>query len=113
LVELLTEISSGRSCTPFQIALAYLISQGQVVAIPGAKSITPRESNAAASEIVLPAGELLALRRAADLVQISRSRASAQLVTGLLRRRQPEPSQSLGEEPTVTDPSVAVAPARP
>jgi aryl-alcohol dehydrogenase-like predicted oxidoreductase len=87
LLETLQEIASGRSVTPSQIALAYLIAQPRVIVIPGAKSVAQLEANVAAADIDLSPEELLALRRAADLFQLSRSRAATQLAGGLLRRR--------------------------
>jgi aryl-alcohol dehydrogenase-like predicted oxidoreductase len=86
LLETLLEIAAGRSVTPSQISLAYLIAQPQVIVIPGAKSVAQLEANVAAAEIELNAEELLALRRAADLYQLSRRRAAIQLAGGLLRR---------------------------
>ncbi len=78
VVEVLREVAAGRGMTPAQIALAYLISQPQVVVIPGAKSLAQLEANVAAADIRLGDDELLALRGAADLFQISRLRALRQ-----------------------------------
>ena len=80
VVETLREIAAGRQATPSQVALAYLISSPRVVVIPGAKSIAQLEANVAAADIQLGADELLALRRAADLFQLSWIRAGGQLL---------------------------------
>ena len=86
LVALLREIGAVKSATPSQIALAYLIAQPQVIAIPGANSIAQLEANVAAADIELSADELLAIRRAADLVQFSKARATGQLMRQFARR---------------------------
>ncbi|MHB8332254.1 MAG: aldo/keto reductase [Candidatus Dormibacteria bacterium] len=80
LVRLLREIGESRGATPAQVALAYLIAQPQVIAIPGANSIAQLEANVAAADIELSADELLAIRRVADLVQYSRAAAAAQML---------------------------------
>ena len=86
LVALLREIGAGKGATPSQIALAYLISQPRVIAIPGANSIAQLEANVAAANIELSSDELLAIRRAADLVQYSKARATGQLVRQFVGR---------------------------
>jgi len=89
LLETLREIADARQCSSSQVALAYLLAQPQVIVIPGAKSIEQLESNVAAADVRLRDDELLALRRAADLFQFSRARATAQLARKLLPARQP------------------------
>ena len=86
VVECLREVAAGHGATPAQIALAYLIAQPRVLVIPGAKSIAQLEANVAAADIELAEDELLALRRAADLFQLSRGRAATQMLGGLVRR---------------------------
>ena len=86
LVSLLREIGEGRGVTPSQVALAYLLSQPQVIAIPGANSIAQLEANVAAADLELGADELLAVRRAADLVQYSKATAAGQLMGRLAHR---------------------------
>ncbi|MHB1499660.1 MAG: aldo/keto reductase [Candidatus Dormibacteria bacterium] len=85
VVEALREVAAGKGVTPDQVALAYLLAQPRVLVIPGAKSIAQLEANVAATEIVLAPDELLALRRGADLFQMSRRRAATQLLGGLVR----------------------------
>lgn len=85
VVEVLREIAAGRSATPSQIALAYLLAHPRVVAIPGANSVAQLESNVAAADIELGADELLAIRRAADLFFYSRLRAVGETMVRLAR----------------------------
>jgi aryl-alcohol dehydrogenase-like predicted oxidoreductase len=53
LVEALREIGSSHGATPAQVALAWLIHQPNVVAIPGASSVRQAEENAAAGDLEL------------------------------------------------------------
>jgi len=53
------EIAESKGCTPAQLALAWVLAQGDdVVPIPGTRSKERLEENAAAAEIELSAGEL-------------------------------------------------------
>jgi aryl-alcohol dehydrogenase-like predicted oxidoreductase len=62
LVEQLTEIANGLDCTPAQLALAWLLHQGDdVVPIPGTRRIKYLDENAAAAEIELSGEHLRAL----------------------------------------------------
>lgn len=83
LLDTLREVADAHHCSSSQVALAYLISQPQVIVIPGAKSIAQLESNVAAADLQLEGDELLALRRTADRFHYSRTRAATQ-VTGRL-----------------------------
>jgi aryl-alcohol dehydrogenase-like predicted oxidoreductase len=94
LVSLLQKIGAERGATPSQVALAYLISQPQVIAIPGANSIAQLEANVAAADIELSPDELLAIRRAADLVQYSKAAAAGQLLGRITHRGQAGASPS-------------------
>lgn len=89
VLQKLREIADAHQCSSSQVALAYLLAQPQVIAIPGAKSIEQLESNVAAAELVLAADELLALRREADLFQFSRVHATTQIAGRLLPTRHP------------------------
>ena len=54
-----------RGVTPAQLALAWVLAQGDdIVAIPGTKRRSYLEQNAAAADIVLTAAELAALEAA-------------------------------------------------
>jgi aryl-alcohol dehydrogenase-like predicted oxidoreductase len=84
LLETVRGIADAHRCSSSQVALAYLIAQPSVIVIPGAKSIEQLEANVAAADLQLTDEELVALRRAADLFQYSRLRASTQVAGRLL-----------------------------
>jgi aryl-alcohol dehydrogenase-like predicted oxidoreductase len=66
LVERVREIAAERDVTPGQMALAWLLHQGEdIVPIPGTKRRAYLEENAAASEISLSADELERIDEAA------------------------------------------------
>jgi aryl-alcohol dehydrogenase-like predicted oxidoreductase len=65
LVERVREIAEEAGCTPAQLALAWLLHQGDdVVPIPGTKHVRYLEENAAAADITLTADQLAALEEA-------------------------------------------------
>jgi aryl-alcohol dehydrogenase-like predicted oxidoreductase len=65
LLATLSELAAARGCTPAQIALAWLLAQGQdIVPIPGTKRRRYLEENVAASDIRLDESELQALAEA-------------------------------------------------
>ncbi|MCL4448555.1 MAG: aldo/keto reductase [Actinobacteria bacterium] len=61
LFEALDDVASSHDATPAQIALAWVISHKNVVAIPGASSIEQLEANVAAADIVLTPDEIVHL----------------------------------------------------
>ena len=62
LVRTLETLAAQRQCTTSQLALAWILAKGDdIVPIPGTKRRTYLESNAAAVDIVLSAGEVAAL----------------------------------------------------
>jgi aryl-alcohol dehydrogenase-like predicted oxidoreductase len=61
LITLLRELAQAHSATPAQIALAWLVRDPAVVAIPGASSVAQLESNVAAADIDLTDAEYHAL----------------------------------------------------
>jgi aryl-alcohol dehydrogenase-like predicted oxidoreductase len=63
LVRALVEIAAKHGATPAQVALAWLVSKPNVVAIPGASSVKQLEDNARAGDIVLPGDEIAELDR--------------------------------------------------
>ncbi len=66
LVERVQALASEHDCTPGQLALAWVLHQGQdVVPIPGTKRRAYLEENVAATEIALSAEDLEALDEAA------------------------------------------------
>ena len=54
LVDAVTELASKRGCTPAQLALAWLLHQGEdIVPIPGTRKIERLDENAAATQVRL------------------------------------------------------------
>jgi aryl-alcohol dehydrogenase-like predicted oxidoreductase len=59
IVERVTRVAARKRCTPAQLALAWMLAQGEdVVPIPGTKQRERLEENAAAADIQLTAEEL-------------------------------------------------------
>jgi aryl-alcohol dehydrogenase-like predicted oxidoreductase len=59
LVEAVTAIASERGCTPAQLALAWLLHQGEdIVPIPGTRSVSRLDENAGATAVKLSSREL-------------------------------------------------------
>jgi aryl-alcohol dehydrogenase-like predicted oxidoreductase len=58
LVSALRAVADAHAATPAQVALAWLIGQGSVVAIPGARTVSQLEENVAAAELDLSADEV-------------------------------------------------------
>jgi len=68
IVERVREIADDVGCTPVQLALAWLLHQGEdVVPIPGTKRVKYVEENAEAADIALTADHLAALDEAAPV----------------------------------------------
>jgi len=62
LVAHIERLAAAKGCTPAQLALAWVLAQGpDVVPIPGTRSRTRLEENAAAVAVVLTADELAAI----------------------------------------------------
>ncbi|HYJ27612.1 MAG TPA: aldo/keto reductase, partial [Nocardioides sp.] len=65
LVERITDLASRKGCTPGQLALAWVLAQGDDVApIPGTKRVRYLEENTGAAEVELSGDDLAALERA-------------------------------------------------
>lgn len=58
LLAAVRETAAAHAVTPGQVALAWLIGQGNVVAIPGARTVAQLEEDAAAAELELSGAEL-------------------------------------------------------
>jgi aryl-alcohol dehydrogenase-like predicted oxidoreductase len=72
LVDKVREIAASKDCTPGQLALAWVLAQGEDVApIPGTKRVTYLEENVGALDVELTADDLAALEQAVprDAVQ--------------------------------------------
>lgn len=72
LVDTVTDIARAHGATPAQVALAWLVAHGNVVAIPGASSIGQMEENAAAADLDLDAAEIERLSEEATRFALSR-----------------------------------------
>ena len=65
LVERITDLASRKGCTPGQLALAWVLAQGDDVApIPGTKRVRYLEENVGAAEVELNGDDLAVLVRA-------------------------------------------------
>ena len=65
LVERIGEVAATKGCTPGQLALAWVLAQGEDVApIPGTKRVAYLEENVAAAGVALTEDDLAALERA-------------------------------------------------
>ena len=58
LIETLRRIGAAHDATPSQVALAWVVSRPNVVAIPGASSVAQLEANVAAADLELSVGEI-------------------------------------------------------
>ena len=66
LITALREVARAHGAMPAQVALAWVISHPNVVAIPGASQVAQLEANAAAADLTLSADELARLTQASD-----------------------------------------------
>lgn len=65
LVEKVREIAAAKGCTPGQLALAWVLAQGEdVVPIPGTKRVRYLEENVGAADVDLTAEDLASLEEA-------------------------------------------------
>ncbi|MCZ8523898.1 MULTISPECIES: aldo/keto reductase [Paenibacillus] len=64
VVSLIEELAAGKNCTPAQLALAWLLSQGeQIVPIPGTKRLDRVQENLGALQISLTPDDLAEIER--------------------------------------------------
>ena len=66
LIDTLRDIATRHNATPAQVALAWLVSKPNVVAIPGASSVRQLEENAAAADIALDGEDMARLDKVAS-----------------------------------------------
>ncbi len=86
LIGVLREVAAAHDAKPAQIALAWVISHPNVVAIPGASSVAQLEANVAAAEIELRDDEIAALTAASDrFTPVSGPPAYAKVIARKLR----------------------------
>jgi aryl-alcohol dehydrogenase-like predicted oxidoreductase len=75
LIKPLTDMAKAKSCTPSQLALAWLLAQGgDIVPIPGTKRRSHLADNLAAIDVKLSASEAAALSRAIDDTEVAGTR---------------------------------------
>lgn len=70
LIESLREIGSAHGATPAQVALSWVLSHPNTVAIPGASSVAHVKENAEAVDLSLSEDEILRLGDVADSLQL-------------------------------------------
>nr|WP_319016855.1 aldo/keto reductase [Diaphorobacter aerolatus] len=78
LIATLTRMAEARGCTAAQLALAWVLAQGEyIVPIPGARRETHLRENVAAAEIALTPGELEEIGAAQDPSRVQGARYTA------------------------------------
>jgi aryl-alcohol dehydrogenase-like predicted oxidoreductase len=70
LIEALRKIGATHGVTPAQVALAWVISHPNTVAIPGASSVTQVTQNAEAADLTLTEDEIIRLGGIAESLQL-------------------------------------------
>ncbi|MGS2741482.1 aldo/keto reductase [Sinomicrobium sp. M5D2P17] len=71
LVDKLGEIAKGKNCTPAQLAIAWLLHQGEdIIPIPGTKKVKYLEENAAAVDVTFSEEELRAVTDLSDNIKV-------------------------------------------
>ena len=87
LIEAVRAVAKNHDATPSQVALAWVVSHPNVVAIPGASSLAQLESNVAAAELQLNDNEIAELTAASDAFHPVRGPvAAAKLVKRRIHR---------------------------
>jgi aryl-alcohol dehydrogenase-like predicted oxidoreductase len=66
LIDTVQSVAKSYDATPTQVALAWVVSHPNVVAIPGASSVAQLESNVAAADLELSASDVARLTAASD-----------------------------------------------
>jgi len=69
LLAALDDVARAHGATPAQVSLAWVIGHGNVIAIPGARTIEQLEENAAAADLELSPAERDRLTREADRLE--------------------------------------------
>jgi aryl-alcohol dehydrogenase-like predicted oxidoreductase len=77
LIETLRSVAKSHDATPSQVALAWVVSHPNVVAIPGASSLAQLESNVAAADLDLSGEEIAELTAVSDAFHPVRGPAAA------------------------------------
>lgn len=75
LVDKLEEIGAQKGCTPAQLAIAWLLAQGNdIIPIPGTKKVKYLEENAAAVDVQLSEKELKTITALSDSAKVAGDR---------------------------------------
>jgi aryl-alcohol dehydrogenase-like predicted oxidoreductase len=77
LIETLREVGSSHGATPAQVALAWVLSHPNTVAIPGASSVAQVTQNVEAAELTLTEDEIIRLNEVAESLQLKGGIAGA------------------------------------
>ena len=81
LVERVRSLARSKGCTPSQLALAWLLAQGEhIVPIPGTSSMERLEENAGAVEVTLSTSDLAAIEATAPKGAASGQRYAAPMM---------------------------------
>jgi aryl-alcohol dehydrogenase-like predicted oxidoreductase len=87
LIEAVRVVAKNHDASPSQVALAWVVSHPNVVAIPGASSLTQLESNVAAADLQLSSDEIAELTAVSDAFHPVRGPvATAKIVKRRIRR---------------------------
>jgi len=70
LIETLREVGSSHGATPAQVALAWVLSHPNTVAIPGASSVAQVKQNVEAAELTLTEDEIIRINEVAESLQL-------------------------------------------
>ena len=66
LIDAVRAVANAHDATPAQVALAWVISHDNVIAIPGASSVEQLVANIEAADLELTVDEIATLTRASD-----------------------------------------------
>jgi aryl-alcohol dehydrogenase-like predicted oxidoreductase len=87
LIETVRTVAKRHDATPSQVALAWVVSHPNVIAIPGASSLAQLESNVAAADLQLSDDEIRELTAASDVFHPVRGPvATAKVIKRRIRR---------------------------
>lgn len=84
LIDILAELAANKGCTTAQIALAWLLSQGDdIVPIPGTRHISHLQDNVGALAVQFTTAELHQLSHALSAITVSGERYTAEGMKGV------------------------------
>lgn len=84
LVNVITDLAIKKSCSPAQIALAWLLAQGDdIIPIPGTKRLPHLQDNLGALSVHLEALEMAQLHQALDTLPVAGERYTAEGMKGV------------------------------